>query len=215
MESGNPDGMSSSTSGAFAASYLAAIVESSEDAILSKNLDGIIQSTNAAAEKLFGYSPDELIGQSVRILIPPDRQEEEDYILGKISGGERVDHFETVRVAKDGHLVDISLTVSPVRNASGAIIGVSKIARDITDRKRAAAALAAQQEALAEQREWFETTLESIGDAVIATDVRGRVVFMNPIAEHLTGWRMENARERACTEVFSIINESTRRSRIP
>jgi PAS domain S-box-containing protein len=212
MESGNPNRMASSTSGAFAESYLAAIVESSEDAILSKNLDGIIQSSNAAAERLFGYSSDELIGQSVRILIPPDRQEEEDYILGRIRRGERVDHFETVRVTKDGHLVDISLTVSPVRDPSGTVVGVSKIARDITDRKRAAAALAAQQEALAEQREWFETTLESIGDAVIATDVRGRVVFMNPIAEHLTGWRMEYAQERTCTEVFNVINESTRRT---
>jgi PAS domain S-box-containing protein len=336
IESDNRNPIGNLSSGAFAESYLAAIVESSEDAILSKNLDGIIQSSNAAAERLFGYSSEELIGQSVRMLIPPDRQEEEDYILGKIRRGERVDHFETVRVAKDGHFVDISLTVSPVRDASGTIIGVSKIARDITDRKRAAAALAAQQEwfrvtlgsigdgiiasdpdgrvtymngvaetltgwsndaargaplsdvfhivsettrervenpaglvirsghilglanhtvlisrdgterpitdsaapifddagrilgvvlvfrdfteqrqaeeALAEQREWFETTLESIGDAVIATDVRGRVVFMNPVAEHLTGWRMEHARERACTEVFNVINETTRRT---
>jgi PAS domain S-box-containing protein len=317
-------------------SFLAAIVESSDDAIIAKDLNGIIESCNAAALRLFGYTADELIGQSVRILIPPDRLAEEDDILARIRRGERVNHFETVRVAKDGRLIDISLTVSPVRDSSGAIIGVSKTARDITDRKRAAAALAAQQEwfrvtlasigdaiiasdpdgfvtymngvaesltgwstdeargmpladvfhiinettrervdnpagvvirsghvlglanhtvlinrdgserpiadsaapilddggkilgvvlvfrdvteqreaadAIAEQREWFETTLESIGDAVIATDVRGHVVFMNPVAEHLTGWRIEQARDRACTDVFNIINEDTRRS---
>src|SRR5215216_2684703 len=118
-----------------AEAYLAAIVESSDDAIIAKNLDGIIQSANAAAERLFGYTTDELIGQSVRILIPPDRQSEEDDILARVRAGKRVDHFETVRVTKDGRPVDISLTVSPVRDASGVIIGVSKTARDITERK--------------------------------------------------------------------------------
>ena len=330
-----PDRTNNLSAAAFAQSYLAAIVESSDDAIIAKNLDGVIQSSNAAAERLFGYTPSELIGQSVRILIPPDRQREEDEILARIRRGDRVDHFETVRLAKDGRLIDISLTVSPVRDASGAIIGVSKVARDITERKRAAAALATQQEwfrvtlasigdgiiasdpegritymngiaetltgwtnesaqgmpladvfhivnettrqrtknpaglvirsgrilglanqtllisrdgterpitdsaapilddagrilgvvlvfrdftgqrraeeAIAEQREWFETTLESIGDAVIATDVRGRIAFMNPVAEHLTGWRMDTARDRACTDVFNIVNEKTLR----
>jgi PAS domain S-box-containing protein len=184
--------------------YLAAIVESSDDAIIAKNLDGIIQSCNASAQRIFGYPPAELIGQSVRILIPPDRQAEEDEILARIRRGERVDHFETVRLTKDGRAIDISLTVSPVRDASGTIIGVSKVARDITERKRAAAALAAQQE-------WFRVTLASIGDAVIATDARGRIVFMNPVAEHLTGWRMDTARDRMCSEVFNIVNEKTRR----
>jgi PAS domain S-box-containing protein len=335
MDANKPNGTNDLSAAAVAQLYLAAIVESSDDAIITKNLDGVIQSCNAAAERLFGYKPPELIGQSVRILIPPDRQAEEDEILARIRRGERVDHFETVRLAKDGRQIDISLTVSPVRDASGAIIGVSKVARDITERRRAAAALAAQQEwfrvtlasigdgiiasdpdgrvtymnsiaetltgwtnenaqgvsltdvfhivnettrqpldnpagmvirsghimglanhtvlisrdgterpiadsaapilddagailgvvlvfrdfteqrraaeAIAEQREWFETTLESIGDAVIATDVRGRVVFMNPVAEHLTGWRMDTARDRACTEVFNIVNEKTLR----
>jgi PAS domain S-box-containing protein len=129
-----------------AQAYLAAIVESSDDAIIAKNLDGIIQSSNPAAQRLFGYAPTELIGQSIRILIPPDRQREEDEILAKIRRGERIDHFETVRLSKDGRPIDISLTISPVRDASGTIIGVSKTARDITERKRAAAALAAQEE---------------------------------------------------------------------
>lgn len=321
--------------GTIAQAYLAAIVESSDDAIIAKDLNGIIQSCNAAAERLFGYQPGELIGQSVRVLIPSDRQGEEDDILARIRQGHRVEHFETVRLTRDRRPIDISLTVSPVRDASGAIIGVSKTARDITERKRSEAALAAQQEwfrvtlgsigdgiiasdphghvtymngvaealtgwtdaaangrpladvfhivneetrqpvenpaglvirsghviglanhtvlisrdgterpitdsaapirddhgrilgvvlvfrdfteqrnaeeAIAEQREWLETTLESIGDAVIATDVRGRIVFMNPVAEHLTGWRIDSARDRHCTEVFNVVNEATRR----
>jgi len=122
-----------------AQAYLAAIVGSSDDAIISKNLDGIIQSVNSAAERLFGYTADELIGKNVRILIPADRQSEEDLILARIRRGERIDHFETIRMTKDGRLVAISLTVSPVLDESGRIIGVSKIARDITERQAAAA----------------------------------------------------------------------------
>jgi len=187
-----------------AESYLAAVVESSDDAIITKDLNGIIQSANPAAFKLFEYQPDELIGRSVRILIPPDRQQEEDEILGKIRRGERVDHFETIRLTKNGRELDISLTVSPVRDASGTIIGVSKTARDITEQRRLAAELSAQ-------REWFRVTLESIGDAVIATDMRGHVVFMNPVAEHLTGWTIDTARGRPCADIFNIVNENTRR----
>src|SRR5262245_51081534 len=97
-----------------AQAHLAAIVESSEHAILSKDLNGIIQSCNAAGERIFGYSADELTGQPVRILIPPERQAEEDEILARIRRGDRVDHFETVRLRKDGCRIDVSLTVSPV-----------------------------------------------------------------------------------------------------
>jgi PAS domain S-box-containing protein len=121
--------------------HLAAIVESSDDAILSKNLDGIIQSCNAAAERIFGYPAAELVGQPITILIPPERRDEETRILERIRGGERVDHFETVRIAKGGRAIEVSLTISPIRSASGAIVGASKIARDITDRKRAELAL--------------------------------------------------------------------------
>ena len=116
---------------------LAAIVESSDDAILTKNLDGTITSWNKGAERLFGYSANETVGRPVTILIPADRLDEEPSILGRIRRGERIDHYETVRRRKDGSLVDISLTVSPVRNAAGEIVGASKIARDITDRRRA------------------------------------------------------------------------------
>ena len=122
-----------------ARAYLAAIVDSSDDAIISKNLDGIIQSVNSAAERLFGYPAEELIGKNVRILIPADRQGEEDQILARIRRGERIDHFETIRITKDRRLVAISLTVSPVLDESGSIIGISKIARDITERQAAAA----------------------------------------------------------------------------
>ena len=120
---------------------LAAIVESSEDAIVSKTLDGIIRSWNAGAERLFGYTPEEAVGQSITLIIPPERHDEEHEILARIRRGERVEHFETVRVAKDGRRIDISLTVSPVRDGEGRIIGASKVARDITDRKRAEEAL--------------------------------------------------------------------------
>jgi PAS domain S-box-containing protein len=122
-----------------ASAYLAAIIGSSDDAIISKDLNGIIQSANTAAERMFGYTAAELIGRNVRILIPAERQAEEDLILARIRRGERMDHFETIRVAKDGRRLDVSLTVSPVLDQSGAVIGVSKIARDITERKRIAA----------------------------------------------------------------------------
>jgi PAS domain S-box-containing protein len=116
---------------------LAAIVESSDDAIVSKDLNGIIASWNRGAERLFGYSSDEVIGKSVTILIPEDRHDEEPGILARIRRGERVDHYETIRRRKDGTLLNISLTISPVKDAQGRIIGASKIARDITERKRA------------------------------------------------------------------------------
>jgi PAS domain S-box-containing protein len=115
---------------------LAAIVASSDDAIISKDLDGRITSWNAAAERLFGYTEEEAIGQSITILIPKDRLNEEIAVLSRIRAGLSVDHFETIRQHKDGHLIDISLTVSPIRTADGRIIGASKIARDITEQRR-------------------------------------------------------------------------------
>ena len=129
-----------------ARAHLAAIVESSDDAIISKTLEGIIRTWNIAAERLFGYSEAEAVGQPITLIIPPDRFGEERSILERIRRGERVDHFETVRIAKDGLAIDISLTVSPTRDASGRIIGASKVARDITDRKRAERALRESEE---------------------------------------------------------------------
>lgn len=117
------------------AQLLAAIVESSDDAIVSKDLKGVITSWNGGAERIFGYAADEAIGKSITILIPVGRHDEEPGILDRIKCGDRVDHYETVRERKDGSLIDISLTVSPVRDATGKVIGASKIARDISERK--------------------------------------------------------------------------------
>jgi PAS domain S-box-containing protein len=119
-----------------ATAELWSIIENSDDAIITKNLDGIISSWNKSAERIFGYTAPEVIGKSVTILIPPERQDEEPTILARLRRGERIDHHETVRQRKDGSLIDISLTVSPIRNATGEIVGASKIARDITERKR-------------------------------------------------------------------------------
>jgi PAS domain S-box-containing protein len=120
-----------------AAQHYAAIVESSEDAILSKDINGVITSWNSGAQRLFGYTSQEAVGKPVTMLIPTDRHDEEPRILERIRRGERIDHYETVRQRKDGSSVDISLTVSPIRDLRGNIIGASKIARDITERKRA------------------------------------------------------------------------------
>jgi PAS domain S-box-containing protein len=120
-----------------AAHHYQAIVESSDDAILSKDLNGVILSWNQGAERLFGFTAEEAVGKPVTIIIPLDRLDEEPTILGKIHRGERIEHFETVRQRKDGSLIDISLTISPIRNSSGRIVGASKIARDITELKKA------------------------------------------------------------------------------
>lgn len=119
------------------AAYLAAIVESSDDAIVGKDLSGTIQSWNRSAQTMFGYSADEVIGRSVKMLFPPDRLDEEDLIIERIVRGQRVEHFETARRRKDGSDFPVSVTISPIRDQSGAIVGASKILRDISERHRA------------------------------------------------------------------------------
>lgn len=146
-------------------SRLAAIVESSEDAIIGKDLNGIITSWNKGAEIIFGYTADEMIGTSILRLFPEDRQAEEDYILGKIRRGEKVERLETVRRTKDGRLIDVSLTSSPIKNAAGQIVGASKIARDITSRK------AHEEEILRLSR--LYTALSQINQAIVWTRERG------------------------------------------
>jgi len=115
---------------------LAAIVENSDDAIISKDLNGMITSWNQGAERIFGYAADEMIGSSIRRIIPQDCQREEDEILAHLMRGERRDHFQTVRMTKEGRHVYVSLTISPIKDETGQVIGASKIARAITDRDR-------------------------------------------------------------------------------
>ncbi|MGH9870998.1 MAG: ATP-binding protein [Pyrinomonadaceae bacterium] len=152
-ESGNKNapktGGASLQSPEWAAIWLASLIESADDAIISKTLDGIITSWNHGAERIFGYTAEEAIGKPVAILIPPDHTNEEPAILARLRAGERVEHYETVRVRKDGTLVDISLTVSPIRGPDGQIFGASKVARDISERKR-------NEEALREQADIIE-----------------------------------------------------------
>ncbi|MGR4863318.1 PAS domain S-box protein [Caulobacter sp. LARHSG274] len=151
-----------------AAQQLSAIVESAEDAILAKDLNGVITSWNAGAQRLFGYTADETIGKPVTLLIPPDRLDEEPKILGRIRAGERMEHFDTVRRRKDGSLVDIELTISPIRDRMGRIVGASKIARDITERRQAQA----QQRLLLREMDHRVKNLFTIASSVVALSAR-------------------------------------------
>jgi PAS domain S-box-containing protein len=165
-----------------AALLLSAIVDSSDDAIISKTLDGVITSWNKSAERLFGYTADEAIGQTVaKLLIPEDRQEEEPNILARLSKGERVDHFETVRRRKDGSLIDISLTISPVKNAQGVITGASKIARDITETRLI-------QMKLMESEARFRQLADSMPQIVWTARADGRVDYYNERWYEFTGF---------------------------
>jgi PAS domain S-box-containing protein len=174
-----------------AALQLAAIVESSEDAIISKHLDGTITSWNYGAERLFGYSAEEAVGRSVTMLIPPDRLDEEPKIIGRIHRGERVEHFETLRRRKDGSLIDISLTISPIRDPEGRIVGASKIARDITERKLAEAKLRDSEHQL-------QQLLAAIPAAIYTTDAEGRITYFNEPAVELAGRRPELGSDKWC-----------------
>jgi len=151
---------------------LASIVESSDDAIIGKDLNGLITSWNHGAEKIFGYPASEILGTSILRLIPADRQEEEKQILLKIKQGESVSHFETLRLRQDGRLVAVSITASPIWDATGRLIGVSKIARDITDRNLVEAELR-------EKAAILEAQLESSLDGILVVDEFGRKILQN------------------------------------
>lgn len=162
------------------AHQLAFIVESSEDAIVSKDLDGVIRTWNPGAERLFGYCAGEVIGKPVTILFPPGREDEEPGILARIRRGERIRHYETVRRRKDGSLLDISLTVSPVCDGTGSIVGASKIARDITGRKEAERRLRDSEQRLSE-------LLAAIPAAIYTTDAQGKITYFNQAAVEFAG----------------------------
>jgi len=171
---------------------LAAIVTSSQDAIISKDLNGIITSWNEGAERIFGYRPEETIGKPITLIIPPDRRHEEPAILARLRRGERIDHFETIRMRKDGTLLNISLTISPVRDASGRVVGASKVARDITEQKRAEERqrqiTAEAVEANAKFRAVFEQTTVFAG--IMTKD--GVLIEANKMSLEACGHRAEN-----------------------
>jgi PAS domain S-box-containing protein len=183
---------------------LAAIVEFSGDAIITKNLDSIIQTWNLAAERLFGYTAEEVIGKRVTMLFPEERLNEEDAILDKLRRGQAVERLETIRLTKDGRRIPVSESTSPLKDTEGNVIGASKIIHDVSD-------IVASREALIREKELLATTLASIGDGVIVTDNQSRVTFLNPEAERLTGWTNSNADGRPLSVVFRIVNERTRR----
>ncbi|MDR3457690.1 MAG: PAS domain S-box protein [Verrucomicrobiae bacterium] len=151
---------------------LAAIVESSDDAIIGKDLDGVITSWNHGAQKIFGYPAAEIIGTNILRLIPAGRQDEENQILCKIKRGESVEHFETVRQTKEGRLIDVSVTASPIKDAAGKSIGVSKVARDISERKRAGTALL-------ESKRFLKSTLDALSSHIAILDEHGVIVEVN------------------------------------
>jgi PAS domain S-box-containing protein len=183
--------------------WLGAIVEFSGDAILTKDLNGRIQSWNAGAERLFGYRPEEVIGKHVTVLFPPDRLKEEDRILSRLREGLAVERFETIRVTKEGRKIPVVVSISPIKDSEGRIIAASKIVQDMSE-------LMETRQALEAEKELLTTTLTSIGDAVVVTDPAGIVRFLNREAERLTGWKTAEAAHRPLAEVFHIINEETR-----
>lgn len=170
------------------AAQLAAIVESSNDAIIGKTLDGLITSWNPAAEKMFGYRAAEAIGQPITIIIPPECLEEAAQVLSRIRRGETVEHFETVRMAKGGERVSVSLTVSPIKDASGNVVGASKIVRDVRERQQADAS-----------RSRLAAVVESSEDAIIGKTLDGIITSWNPAAERMFGYTAAEAIGRPIT----------------
>jgi PAS domain S-box-containing protein len=187
---------------------LAAIVESSDDAIVSKNLDGIIMSWNAGAQRIFGYTPEEAIGQPITIIIPPDLHDEEKQILSRLRAGQRVDHFETIRQTKDGRKRHVALTISPLRDAQGRVIGASKIARDITQRKEA-------ERALRESEERFRALSQELESQVQARtkELRQKNSDLQKQAEQLRelSWRLmhlqDEERRRVARELHDGVGQ--------
>ena len=161
---------------------LTAIVDASDDAIISKDLDGVIRAWNRAAERLYGYTRDEVTGHSAALIFPPDRRDELATILDRIKAGEPVEQYETVRQTKDGRLVDVSLTVAPVRDATGSVVGAVAMARDLAARKRVDAALRTS------ELRW-RSVIDSAVDGIIVIDAKGRIEAFNRGAERLFGYR--------------------------
>ncbi|MFY9742458.1 MAG: PAS domain S-box protein [Candidatus Sulfotelmatobacter sp.] len=188
-----------------ATALLAAIVDSSDDAIISKNLNGVITSWNKGAERIFGYTAAEATGQHITLIIPEDRREEEVGILRKLRNGQRIDHFETVRKCKDGTLLDISVTISPVKNESGRIIGASKVARDIGHRKRAEADLRRSEEQL---RQLSETLDAEVRARTRELEERNAEISLQAEQLRELNWRVARAQEEERRHVARELHDS-------
>jgi PAS domain S-box-containing protein len=176
---------------------LASLVETSNDAIISKSLDGIIQSWNPAAERLFGYTAEQAVGRHISLLIPADRAAEEDHIIARLRAGERIEHFDTVRVRSDGQTVQVSLTISPITDGAGRIVGASKIARDITERKRMEDELRQYTVALSEADRRKNDFL-----AMLAHELRN---LLAPISTSLQMMRLKGANGQAVPSASEMI----------
>ena len=169
--------------------YLAAVVDTSSDAIVSKALDGTITSWNASAERMFGYRAEEIIGRSIRLLIPPELQAEEDEILSRLRAGGYIEHYETVRLTKDGRRLDVSLSISPIKNQAGEVIGAAKIVRDITARKQA-------EEQLMATTAKFESVFNQSGIFAGIMDLEGNLREINDLAVEACGYTREEVLDR-------------------
>jgi PAS domain S-box-containing protein len=170
---------------------LAAIVESSDDGIIGLSLDGTVTSWNQGAEKIYGFSAEEMIGQSVQLLQAPDRVDEENAIIARIKQGERLEHYETLRRHKSGSLFDVSLTISPIQNTAGEVVGISKIARDITERKQAEAERNQAQDALARELRRSQALFRASFDGIVVLDQQGYVVEANESYARMLGRTLE------------------------
>jgi PAS domain S-box-containing protein len=185
-----------------ASSRLAAIVESSDDAILSKTLDGVVTSWNRGAQEIYGYSPEEIVGQPISVLAPPDRYNEISDILEKVGRGEHIDHYETVRLKKDGDRINVSITVSPITDSVGNVVGASTIARDITERKRA-------EEAVEQSELLYRTVIEQATENIFLVEVdTRRIVESNPAFQKTLGYAEEELRSLTLYDIVAADRKS-------
>jgi len=178
---------------------LASIVESSDDAIIGKTLDGTIQSWNAGAERLFGYSAAEAVGRHISLVIPPERLAEEDRIIASLRAGDRVEHFETVRLHKSGQPITVSLTISPIRDEAGNVVAASKIARDVTLQRRAEA-----------ERQKFVTLVDNSTDFIGIFDLAGVPLYVNPAGLALVGLDSVDEARRIHVQDFFLPEDQPR-----
>ena len=183
---------------------LAAMVESSDDAIIGQSLDGTIFAWNPGAKNLFGYAVSEAVGKPVQMLLPPNRAHEESDILARIRRGGRVNHFETVRLRKDGKEIHVSVTISPILDHNGAIVGISKIARDITERKQAEEEFARSRQDLEDKTMMLRSVLDSMCEGLIAVDTQGKFVLWNPAAETIFRLGAPNVPRKEWAERYGL-----------